>query len=356
MQVLRSNKLCYTLTMSDLALYRKYRPSLFKEVLGQEQIINVLEESLKQGKAAHAYLFSGTRGTGKTSVARILARELGASSQDLYEIDGASNRGVDEIRELRENVGSLPFNSPVKVYIIDEVHMLTREAFNALLKTLEEPPSHVTFILATTELHKVPETIISRCQSFTFKQPSVQILEQRVLQVAKEEGFSFSDDAANLIAFLGEGSFRDTLGILQKVVTTSSDKKITAREVEAITGSPRSALILNFIESLLSGDPSRGLASIKEAEEDNIDMKVFLKLTMRDLRLAMLLVYAPKLEPELEAELGEDKIKSLKGVATAEAGPKLAKTLHELLVAYNSMGHFFMPQIALELAVMRLTN
>ena len=148
------------------ALYRKYRPENFDEVLGQDHIVTTLSESLKLGNVAHAYLFSGGRGTGKTTMARILARAVNCSENDLYEIDAASNRGIDDIRELREAVNTLPFESPYKVYIIDEVHMLTKEAFNALLKTLEEPPAHALFILATTEMDKLPETIVSRCQTF----------------------------------------------------------------------------------------------------------------------------------------------------------------------------------------------
>ena len=161
----------YTVSMSESVLYRKYRPQSFKEVLGQEHVVEALEGAIRLGRVAHAYLFSGSRGTGKTSVARILAKALGTSETDLYEIDAASNRGIDDIRLLRDGVSAVPFESKRKVYIIDEVHMLTKEAFNALLKTLEEPPPHVIFILATTELEKVPETIISRCQTFSFKRP-----------------------------------------------------------------------------------------------------------------------------------------------------------------------------------------
>src|SRR5258706_4881767 len=154
--------------METLSLYRKYRPNDWDEVLGQDHVVKVLDGSINNGKVAHAYLFSGSRGTGKTSVARIFARALGTSENDIYEIDAASNRGIDDIRELREDVRVLPFESKHKVYIIDEVHMLTKEAWGALLKTLEEPPEHAIFVLATTELGKVPETIRSRCQTFEF--------------------------------------------------------------------------------------------------------------------------------------------------------------------------------------------
>src|SRR3989344_5317631 len=213
-----------------MALYRKYRPQSFKEVLGQDHVVKVLEGALKQGNIAHAYLFAGSRGTGKTSVARILAKEAGCTDKDLYEIDAASNRGIDDIRELREAVSVLPFESSYKVYIVDEVHMLTKEAFNALLKTLEEPPPHVLFMLATTEIDKLPETIISRCQVFTFKKPSAAILKEMVVRIAKKEGFALEPASADLIALLSEGSFRDAQGILQKVISSSKDKKVSIEE------------------------------------------------------------------------------------------------------------------------------
>jgi len=161
-------------------LYRKHRPTAFEDVFGQDEVISILQNSIKQGSISHSYLFSGTRGTGKTSIARIFARELGTSDQDIYEIDAASNRGIGEIRELRAGVDTRPFNSNYKVYIIDEVHMLTKEAFNALLKTLEEPPSHVLFILATTEKHKILDTIISRCQVFDFNRPNKNVYKRQL--------------------------------------------------------------------------------------------------------------------------------------------------------------------------------
>ena len=173
--------------MADLALYRKYRPQSLDDVIGQDHIVKVIEGSLKQGNISHAYLFFGSRGTGKTSVARIIARELETGPTDIHEIDAASNRGIDDIRALREEVRTLPFDSKYKVYIVDEVHMLTKEAFNALLKTLEEPPAHVIFILATTEMDKVPETILSRCQVFTFHRPTETILRKMAQEIAKKE-------------------------------------------------------------------------------------------------------------------------------------------------------------------------
>src|SRR5665647_129786 len=190
--------------MHDLALYRKYRPKNWKEVLGQDHIIKVLESSVESNKVSHAYLFVGSRGTGKTSVARIFASEIGVSANDMYEIDAASNRGIDDIRELRDGARVLPFDSKYKVYIIDEVHMLSKDAWGALLKTLEEPPKHVIFILATTELQKVPDTIVSRCQVFTFRKPTDSILTSVVTNVAKKEGFELDAGSAELLAILAD--------------------------------------------------------------------------------------------------------------------------------------------------------
>src|SRR4029079_2905096 len=185
--------------MSEV-LYRKYRPSKFSEVIGQDHVIKVLEAEAKSGDISHAYLFAGTRGTGKTSIARIFADAIGTSKNDIYEIDAASNTSVDDIRALNESVFTLPFESKYKVYILDEVHMLSKSAANALLKTLEEPPAHVVFILATTETHKIPETVLSRCQVFTFKKPNQEILKKMVVSVAKKEGYGVDDASAELVA------------------------------------------------------------------------------------------------------------------------------------------------------------
>ncbi|NBD74132.1 DNA polymerase III subunit gamma/tau, partial [Patescibacteria group bacterium] len=250
--------------MPDLTLYRRYRPQTFEEVVGQEHLIPALQKSVAEGTFAHAYLFAGSRGTGKTSVARILARELGTDERDLYEIDAASNRGIDDIRALREEIQNLPFSSPYKVYILDEVHMLSKDAFNALLKTLEEPPAHAVFILATTELHKVPETIRSRCQLLSFTTPTEATLAHHTLAIAAKEGYTLTPQSAELIALMGEGSYRDTLGALQKVLGMADTQTVTHETVEAALGAPKLASINALITALAEHDGNAALSALHE--------------------------------------------------------------------------------------------
>jgi replication-associated recombination protein RarA len=197
-------------------LYRTYRPAHWTEVIGQDHIVQTLRESINSGRTAHAYLFSGTRGTGKTTVARILAHELKTAPEDITEIDAASNRGIDDIRELREHVATLPFSSRYKVYIIDEVHMLSKDAWNALLKTLEEPPAHVIFILATTELNKVPDTIVSRCQTFVFRTPNRDILGAQIISIAQKEGYTLDAGAEDPSVTLSVCSKKSSLVQMKK--------------------------------------------------------------------------------------------------------------------------------------------
>lgn len=338
------------------ALYRKYRPESFKDVLGQDHIVKVLETTLADGNISHAYLFSGTRGTGKTTMARILARSVECSDNDLYEIDAASNRGIDDIRELRDAVSTLPFESPYKVYIIDEVHMLTKEAFNALLKTLEEPPKHALFILATTEMEKLPETIVSRCQTFTFKQPTKSILKEMVTNVAKKEGFTLEPAAADLIAILADGSFRDAHGVLQKIIFSSKDKKIEVGVVEEITGAPRGELVNDCIKALHTRDIEQALKTISIAVENNVEMKVFMKLVLQKLRSILLLRFAKDLEKSICSQFSDEDAVFLKEISSEKDSEINAKSLSVFLNAYTQIGFSYIPQLPIELAFIELLS
>ena len=340
--------------MQHLALYRKYRSDSFEQIIGQDHIVNVLDGAIKLGKISHSYLFFGGRGTGKTSVARIMAKKLGSSVNDIYEIDAASNRGIDDIRELRESVRTLPFDSKYKVYIIDEVHMLTKEAFNALLKTLEEPPSHVIFVLATTEMHKVPETIISRCQTFTFKKPSESILKKMVTDIAKKEGITIEPSASELVAILGDGSFRDTLGVLEKVISYSDKKQVSREDIEKVSGAPSSELINKLLLSLVAKDLVKCISFINTAYEQNGDMKIFIKLLLYKMRIALLYRYAEGMRKEISSSISESDLEFLEKVTKEPNGIIVSKTLDIFLSAYETMGSAFIQTLPLELAVIKI--
>ena len=340
--------------MSDKALYRKYRPSNFNEVFGQDHIVKVLKGSIELGNISHSYIFFGSRGTGKTSVARIVARSLDTKEEDIIEIDAASNRGIDDIRELREGVKTLPFNSKYKVYIIDEVHMLTKEAWNALLKTLEEPPSHVIFILATTEIEKVPETIISRCQVFTFKKPTQDILKNLILNISQKEKIKIEDQALELIALLGDGSFRDTYGILQKVISYSKDKKITLSEVESVTGAPSFKLVGDFLTSLSKGDINLGIKTLNSVTENNFDFEIFLKIVLIKIRLALLLRYAPEMKKEILKELNNEEAEFILNLLSEKGGHITSSTLEILLETESKLKYASIKSLPIELALMKI--
>lgn len=269
--------------MSYTALYRKYRPRNFSDVVGQDVIVKILKNSIINNQVGHAYLFSGPRGTGKTSVAKIFAKavncltpkngdvcgecemclKLTESSVDIVEIDAASNNGVDEIREIRNNAKLMPSIAKYKVYIIDEVHMLSTGAFNALLKTLEEPPEHVIFILATTEVQKIPLTIISRCQRFDFKKIIPSVLKKRLEYIAETESKKVNDNVLDLVCKLSDGGLRDAINLLDQITTIAGDD-ITKEDVYLLSGDVSDTLIEQLFDKVISSDLSGGMDIIDE--------------------------------------------------------------------------------------------
>lgn len=294
--------------MAYQALYRKYRPLDFSDVVGQEHITKTLKNSVKDNKTVHAYLFTGTRGTGKTTCAKILAKAVnciapkdgdpcgeceicrGAANgtlTDIVEIDAASNNGVDSVRELREQVNFPPAEAKYRVYIIDEVHMLSQGAFNALLKTLEEPPEHVIFILATTEVHKLPATILSRCQRFDFKRIDDEDIAARLKHVAKSEGFNIDDNAARLIAGISDGALRDALSILDLCAAASSD--ITEETVFSVCSMASNDYLLRLADFINEGNTSAAISLINELHGKSVDMHRLLAELTRHFRDVMII-------------------------------------------------------------------
>lgn len=305
--------------MAYLALYRKWRPQTFDEVVGQKQISIPLSRAITEDRLAHAYLFSGPRGTGKTSMAKILAKAVNCehphgpnpcnacrtcqeitsgSALDVYEIDAASNRGIEEIRALKESVRSLPTVAKKKVYIIDEVHMLTKEAFNALLKTLEEPPSHVLFILATTEPEKIPLTILSRCQRYEFRRISTEDIKQHLLYIAEQSDFSLTEEAADLIAIRAEGGLRDALSLLDQCTSAAGEKELTASAVYDLLGLTSKDQILSLAGHILKRESGAALSefsAILQGGKEPAAILVDLLSHFRDVMIAKIDPNAPEL-------------------------------------------------------------
>ncbi|HDJ27652.1 MAG TPA: DNA polymerase III subunit gamma/tau [Proteobacteria bacterium] len=302
-------------------LARKWRPQLFADLAGLQHIAKTLQNAIRTGRVSHAFLFTGSRGVGKTSAARIMAKCLNClqgptpepcgicdncisiaagSHPDVIEIDAASNRGINEIRQLRENVGYLPQVSAYKIYIIDEVHMLTTEAFNALLKTLEEPPEHVKFILATTEPHKIPITILSRCHRYDFGRLSAAVIEAAIQDIAEKEGLKIEPAALQLLAREADGSMRDALSVLDQAMAFSGDR-VTIKNLRVILGVVEARYCSALVESLLDHQISAALQQITELEKAGIDIKRFAKDFLFYLRNLVLLKLSPDLKSLVEA-------------------------------------------------------
>ncbi|HSW78749.1 MAG TPA: DNA polymerase III subunit gamma/tau [Candidatus Babeliales bacterium] len=292
----------------EQALYRKYRSRSFDEVVGQDHITKTLRQSIESGRISHAYLFTGPRGVGKTSVARILAREVNnllfdgeMMHLDIIEIDAASNRRIDEIRDLREKVRIAPVSGKYKVYIIDEVHMLTRESFNALLKTLEEPPAHSIFILATTESHKLPETIISRTQRFEFKPITTSDAVKHLEDIAKKENIQISIESLKLLSEFGNGSFRDSISYLDQL--SSASKKITDDDVREVLGIPSERMIEELIKLIKQGDTVGLLKSLQTIKDLGVDASKLSSSISKNIRAQIMINGASSFETTLLKQL-----------------------------------------------------
>ena len=357
--------------MSYEVLARKWRPKVFEDVIGQEHITQTLINAIKTDRLAHAYLFSGARGVGKTSVARILARAINCekgdpgipcgqcqpcteiangSSIDVQEIDGASNRGIDEIRELRENIKYMPSSSKFRVYIIDEVHMLTLPAFNALLKTLEEPPPHVKFIFATTEPHKVPITILSRCQRFDFKRiPVGKVLEQ-LERIAKEEGIEANKSALTLIARESEGSMRDAESLLDQVVSFTG-ARIEDKDLSDILGIIDRDLVLECSRAIIDGSPEKCMQIVERIYAYGFDIKEFYRILMDQFRDLLISLVAP--ESDLINITGSDRTEIDR--QAKEAGlEKLQQSLNLLIAREQDLRFTSHPRLVLETIMIKL--
>ena len=359
--------------MQHASLYRKWRPRKMDQVVGQEPVVRTLRRAIETGRVAHAYLFSGPRGTGKTSTAKVLAMGLNCaagptaepdgtcencraivnnSSLDVVEMDAASNRGIDEIRELRDRVNLAPVAGRTKVYIIDEVHMLTAEAFNALLKMLEEPPEHVVFVLATTEKHKVLPTIISRCQSFDFRRPSIETLATKLGEIASAEGIAVEPEALTVIAREGRGSFRDAEGLLDQL-SSFVEGEITTVVVRELLGSVGPEALIETTHALHERRAADALRIVDRLSNEGRDLGQFVGELLAHLRNVMLLPHAPEVAL---AGVGADERAPLEEQANTVPTAEVVRLVEALGDALGRVRRGGDPKLELELAFLKLAR
>ena len=360
--------------MSYQILARKYRPQKFEDVVGQESVTRTLTNAVGKERLASAYLFCGPRGVGKTSVARIVAKVVncenpseqnpcgkcvsclevtGGNSIDVLEIDGASNNGVDEIRALRENVKFSPSKGKYKVYIIDEIHMLSTGAFNALLKTLEEPPSHAIFILATTEIHKMIPTIISRCQRFDFRRLTLEEIVKRLNILAEKEKVKVDKTALELIALNSGGAFRDAEGLLGQAISfCGQDKEITAEEIKDLLGLVEVGLVSQFCDFLSQKKAAEAIKFINEITEKGSDLQEFTKSLINYLRQGLILkIMGLESANPIITGLTKEELEKLQKQASSLQEHEIRRMIELFLDAENKMRYSSILQLPLELAV-----
>jgi len=360
--------------MTYIALYREWRPKVFEEVVGQQHITTTLKNSIKNNRIAHAYLFCGIRGTGKTSTAKIFAKALNCEKgpaptpcnvcskckaidngrlMDVIEIDAASNRGIDEIRELRDNIKYPPSEGRYKVYIIDEVHMLTKEAFNALLKTLEEPPQYVVFILATTEPHRLPDTILSRCQRYDFKRLTISDIIGKMREILDKHGLKADDQALAVIARNSQGAMRDALSLLDQCISYA-DTELTKDIVLEILGTVNEEFLFDFAESIRTKDLQKCLAKIDELTYNGKDLHQFVNDLLYHFR--NLMVARVSQNPTGIIDLSEESIEALKNQSKGFELEEILRVINILSETEKDVKWASHPRIPLEIALVKLTK